>query len=342
MTGDTQRSHPRDVLFRDAPPLPLIPVCEHFAGNEQHLLKALAMQAKLGPLFDLTCDCEDGAPAGAEQAHAAMVARLIASPANHFGRVGARIHGPAHPAWRMELDTLLRDACERIAYITLPKSQSTRDVATMIEHLNATALRHGREQPIPVHVLIETHGALKDAFTIAGQPGVETLDFGLMDFVSGHHGAIPAAAMKSPGQFEHHLIVRAKARVVAAALAHGVVPAHNVSMDLDDPEITRNDARRARHEFGFMRMWSVHPRQIQPIVDAMQPSFTEVVDAANVLLLAWQADWGPVRHAGQLYDRAAYRHLWETLERARTARAAIPEAAEQAFFSTTAASSISH
>ena len=37
--------------------------------------------------------------------------------------------------------------------------------------------------------------------TIAATPWVQVLDFGLMDFVSGHHGAIPASAMRSPGQF---------------------------------------------------------------------------------------------------------------------------------------------
>ena len=70
-----------------------------------------------------------------------------------------------------------------------------------------------------MHVLIETHGALRDVWQIAALPGVESIDFGLMDFVSGHHGAIPASAMRSPGQFEHRLIARAKAEVVAAALA---------------------------------------------------------------------------------------------------------------------------
>lgn len=61
---------------------------------------------------------------------------------------------------------------------------------------------------------------------------MQVLDFGLMDFISGHHGAIPASAMRSPGQFEHELLRQAKATVVAAALAHGVIPAHNVTLDL--------------------------------------------------------------------------------------------------------------
>ncbi len=67
-----------------------------------------------------------------------------------------------------------------------------------------------------------------------------------MDFVCGHHGAIPGSAMSSPGQFEHPLIVRAKCEISAAALAYGVVPSHNVTTELKDIDYIRNDAQRAR------------------------------------------------------------------------------------------------
>ena len=80
--------------------------------------------------------------------------------------------------------------------------------------------------------------------------------------------------------------MHAKAQVVAAALAHGVVPAHNVSLDLKNPYNVFRDAWRARNEFGFLRMWSIHPSQIQPIVDAMKPDLGEVADAAAILLAA--------------------------------------------------------
>ena len=120
-----------------------------------------------------------------------------------------------------------------------------------------------------------------------------------MDFVSAHHGAIPATAMRSPGQFEHRLLARAKSEVVAAALAHGVVPAHNVTLDLKNVQTTASDAQRARLEFGFMRMWSIYPTQIEAIVSAMQPNFDEVSDAAAILLAAQAADWGPIQYQGR-------------------------------------------
>jgi hypothetical protein len=109
--------------------------------------------------------------------------------------------------------------------------------------------------------------------------GVVSLDFGLMDFVSAHHGAIPLGAMVSPAQFEHPLVVRAKCEIAAAALAHGIVPAHNVTRALDNPDRVFDDARRARDHFGYLRMWSIHPGQIDPIVDAMRPAVPEVEKA---------------------------------------------------------------
>jgi citrate lyase subunit beta/citryl-CoA lyase len=184
-----------------------------------------------------------------------------------------------------------------------------------------------------VHVLIETHGALREVWQIAALPGVESLDFGLMDFVSGHHGAIPGSAMKSPGQFEHPLVSRAKCEIAAAALANGVIPSHNVTTELNDLDTIRNDARRARLEFGYLRMWSIHPNQIVPIVEAMRPDFSEVQTATDILVAAQDADWGPIRHDGKLHDRASYRYYWELMQRARATGAEIPTGADTRFFS---------
>jgi citrate lyase subunit beta/citryl-CoA lyase len=194
----------------------------------------------------------------------------------------------------------------------------------------STKKKNGRE--IPVHVLVETHGALNDAWDIAALEGVQVLDFGLMDFVSGHHGAVAASNMRSPGQFTHPLIVRAKAHITACALAHGVVPAHNVSLDLKNPQNVFSDASRARTEFGFLRMWSIHPSQIQPIVDAMKPDLREVADASAILVAAQRSSWGPIQYQGELHDRATYRYFWELLQKAKVTGVALPHEASEAFF----------
>ena len=324
--------HPNEALFKGEKPFPVIPSCEHFAGSEKLIVKALELQDRLGPIFDISCDCEDGAQAGKEKEHAEMVVRVLGSPANKQRMAGVRIHDYTHPAWKQDIDVVVSGAGSVLAYVTIPKATSAAQVAEMITHVEQVAARHGIRRQIPIHALVETHGALHDAAEIARLPGMQVLDFGLMDFVSGHHGAIPAAAMRSPGQFEHQLLVRAKTEVVAAALAHGVIPAHNVTLDLKNVYQTYQDAWRARHQFGFLRMWSIYPAQIQPIVDAMKPDYSEVRDAAAILLAAQKAEWGPIQYAGELHDRATYRYFWEILQKAKVTGVELPGDAAKAFF----------
>ena len=96
--------------------------------------------------------------------------------------------------------------------------------------------------------------------------------------------------------------------------------------------VIRNDALRARNEFGFLRMWSIHPNQIMPIVEALRPDFSEVETATAILAAAQDTDWAPIAHEGKLHDRASYRYYWELLERAHITGMQIPSAAREAFF----------
>ena len=324
--------HPSTVLFPGEKPFPILPAVDHYAGSEKLIKKAMQIQSELGPIFDITCDCEDGARAGAEREHAEMAASLVMSADNRFGRVAVRIHDVTHAHWRTDLDILIPLAGERLPFVTFPKPRRAEDVRVQIAYLREVEKKAGLKRELPVHVLIETLGALHEVWEIAGLPGVESLDFGLMDFVSDHHGAIPGTAMKSPGQFEHPLIVRAKCEVSTAALAQGVVPTHNVTTELKDLEFIRNDARRARNEFGYLRMWSIHPNQIVPIVEAMRPDFSEVEMATAILIAAQDKDWGPISHEGLLHDRASYRYYWELLARAHATGMTLPAAAQQRFF----------
>jgi citrate lyase subunit beta / citryl-CoA lyase len=324
--------HPADILYAGGRPFPALAACEHYAGSEMLLDKALRLQSELGPVFDITADCEDGAPVGGEIEHATMVAHMVNSTGNQFGRLGVRIHDAHHDFWRADVEILLREAAPHIPYIVLPKPTCLADVEMQLAWINDTLARHRHTMKIPVHVLIETPGALRDAWQIAALPQVESLDFGLMDFVSAHHGAIPASAMRSPGQFTHPLIVRAKCEIAAAALGNGIVPTHNVTTEFRDPAVVAEDARRARAEFGFLRMWSIHPNQIEPILQAMRPSFDETATASEILDTAADANWGPIQINGRLHDRASYRYYWELLQRAHATGADLPAATLARFF----------
>jgi citrate lyase subunit beta / citryl-CoA lyase len=320
--------HPNEALFEGEKPFPIIPSCEHFAGSEKLITKALELQAKKNGTFDITCDCEDGAQAGKEKEHAEMVVRMVNGELNKLNQAGVRIHDPEHALWRQDVDILVPGAGERLAYITIPKPTKAAQVAEVIDYIQKACQKAGIKREIPIHVLIETHGALREVWEIAKLPWLQVLDFGLMDFISGHHGAIPASAMKSPGQFEHELLRRAKSEVVAAALANGVVPAHNVTLDLKNIYQTNADASRARNGFGFLRMWSIYPLQIDAIVDAMKPDFSEVAKGANILVEAQKNNWGPIQYEGELHDRATYRYFWELVQRAHVSGLPLPDVAK--------------
>ena len=295
---------------------PLLPAVDHYAGSEKLMLKALSLQREMGAVFDITLDCEDGARVGNEAEHAKLCAELVLSADNRFDRVGMRIHAASHPHWQADLEIALRLAGRRLAFITLPKARSVGEVRGFLRVLRAKEARHGLARAIPAHVLIETHGALREVWQIAALEGVESLDFGLMDFVSEHGGAIPATAMQSPEQFSHPLIVRAKCEIAAAAHAKGIVPTHNVCTELTNAAHIENDARRARQEFGYLRMWSIHPAQIALLLAAFLPDTAEVETARALLAAASAAGWGPIRYAGKLHDLASYRYYWRLLERA--------------------------
>lgn len=329
----SEKVHPAEALFEGEQPFPVIPSCEHFAGSEKLIGKALELQQKLGPIFDITCDCEDGAPTGREKEHAEMIVDVLKSDKNAHKMAGVRIHDYGSEYWRQDVDIIVDGIGDIVTYITIPKPTEVAQVREMIDYIRDRTNKAGIDRIIPIHVLIETHGALRDVWEIAKLPWMQVLDFGLMDFVSGHHGAVPASAMRSPGQFDHRLVSRAKAEMVAAALANGLVPAHNVTLDLKNQYQTNADAGRACNEFGFLRMWSIYPAQIQPIVDAMKPDFSEVKDGVEILLAAQDADWGPIQHQGDLHDRATYRYFWELVQRARVSGMDVGEEAEKRFFS---------
>lgn len=303
-----------------------IPVCDHYAGSEKLMRKSIALQQELGPVFDITFDCEDGASAGNEEAHARLVTSIVAGEENHFNRIGARVHDVTHPCFEQDVAIICQGAAPRLAYLVLPKVDSVSDVTEALELINRHARQAGRES-LPIHVLIETHGALTDVHAIAALPQVECLSFGVMDFVSAHYGAIPGSAMRSPGQFTHPLVVRAKVEMAAACHAHGKVPSHNVTTEIKDTAIVANDAARAAAEFGYTRMWSIHPDQIKPILKAFSPRSSEVSEAAGILRDAQAAQWGPIQYNGRLHDRASYRYYWTILQRAKASGMPLPESA---------------
>ena len=292
--------------------------------------KSLQLQAEMSEefgtcVFDVTLDCEDGAPVGGESEHAALVVSLVSGAAAD-ARVAVRVHALAHPAFEADVDAIAGQVGQRLSHLMVPKVESAADVDRVVAALAAVKC-----DALPIHVLLESPAAVHRAFEIAAHPRVQSLSFGLMDFVSSHGGAIPAGGMSSQGQFTHPLVVRAKLEIASACHAHGKVPSHCVVTEFSDTAAMQAAARKAASEFGYTRMWSIHPAQIRPILEAFAPDEGEIENATKIIAAAARADWAPIPFGGQLHDRASYRYFWQVLERAhQTGRVLPPEM--QGFF----------
>jgi citrate lyase subunit beta / citryl-CoA lyase len=350
--------HPRDVLLGAQAGAINLPVCDHYSGVESRMRKSLQLQAdmcdELGAcVFDVTLDCEDGAPVGGEADHANMVVALAntaqeapISIANDVRRrIGVRLHAVDHVAFEAEVETIVGQAGAALSYVMLPKVESFAEVERAVASIGAAARGAGVAMP-PLHVLIESAAAVHRVFDIAAHPAVESISFGLMDFVSSHGGAIPATAMGVQGQgatpletnldqFHHPLVLRAKLEIASACHAFGKVPSHCVVTEFRDFQALRRAAQTAARKLGYTRMWSIHPDQIRTIVDAFAPEADEVARAAEIIAAAHSQAWAPIAYQGVLHDRASYRYFWQVLERAHRTGRALPAEA-QGFFVQTA------
>jgi citrate lyase subunit beta/citryl-CoA lyase len=301
-----------------------LPVCDHYSGVLARMEKSLLLQTQMiedlgACVFDVTLDCEDGATVGAERDHAQLVSELIAKRSPK-ARVAARIHAVDHPHFEDDVDLIVGKVGSMMSHVMIPKVEQVADIQRVALALDRVGAAH-----LPIHALIESPQAVHQAFDIAAHPRVESLSFGLMDFVSAHAGAIPASGMTMKGQFEHPLIVRAKLEIASACHAHGKTPAHGVVTEINDLVAIAKSASDAHLRLGYTRMWSIHPSQIEPIIEAMSPSQDAIHEASAILLAAKAADWGPIRHEGRLHDRASFRYYWQVLERARDTARVLPQ-----------------
>ena len=323
-------THPRDILLGAQAATGFLPVCDHYSGVEARMRKSLQLQAEMTEefgacVFDVTLDCEDGAPVGGEADHAAMVVEL-AGLASSKARVAVRVHAVDHPAFEADMAVIAGKLGRRLSHIMIPKVDCIGDV-----HKAERALLAASAGDLPLHVLIESPLAVRNAFEIAAHPRVQSLSFGLMDFVSSHGGAIPADGMGSQGQFTHPLVVRAKLEIASACHAYGKVPSHCVVTEFNDAAAMTRAARRASRELGYTRMWSIHPNQIRAILSAFAPDEGEIENAAEIIAAGARSDWAPVSFDGKLHDRASYRYFWQVLERAHQTGRMLPAGA-QAYF----------
>ena len=127
--------------------------------------KSLALQAAMAEEFgacpfDVTLDCEDGAPIGGEHEHALMVADLaranlsqaVAYPGRVLPRVAVRVHPVGHAAFEQDVATIVGTAAEALCHIMIPKLESLAELERAVQWIDHVAASCDRVVPLPLHV----------------------------------------------------------------------------------------------------------------------------------------------------------------------------------------------
>lgn len=174
-------------------------------------------------------------------------------------------------------DDLAAIAGAGFAAVILPKAERADQVTATVSALNGT----------PLIALIESAQGLANARAIAALDGVERLAFGSVDFCAD----LGCAHLRE-------VLLPARSELVLASRLAGIAPPlDGVTVALDDPAVSHDDAAHAR-ALGMSGKLCIHPRQIDPIRRAFAPSDTEVNWARRVMA----AGDGAVSVDGQMVD----------------------------------------
>jgi hypothetical protein len=254
--------HPRDILLGAQARTGQLPVCDHYSGVEARMRKSLQLQAEMTQefgacVFDVTLDCEDGAPVGGEPNTPRWSCRTGAGRRARRPRRRARAPGrpsvvrkptsppsPARPASACATSCCPRS--NRSPTSSPPRAPSMPPApaaaaagADRVARRRAPRLRHRRA---PARAVAQLR---PDGFRV----GPRRRDPGRRHGRAGPVHASAGGARQAGDRFGLPC-----ARQGALALR-----GHRVQ----GQAAMQAAASRAANEFGYTRMWSIHPDQIR-------------------------------------------------------------------------------
>jgi len=157
----------------------------------------------------------------------------------------------------------------------------------------------------PVIALLETATGVARAREIAQRPGVHCLAFGSIDL---------QVDLGISGDQEELHFARSEL-VLASRLAELRAPIDGVTTAIDDTDLLRGDAERAKR-FGFGAKLCIHPRQVALVNAAFAPSADELAWARKVREAIARSAGGAVSVDGKMVDKPVLLLADRILERA--------------------------
>ena len=153
-----------------------------------------------------------------------------------------------------------------------------------------------------LHIIIEMNAGLEAVFDIARSSArIDALFFGGVDM---------AADLRCKNAWEP--LLYARSRVVHAAASVGVDAVDVPSLDLEDLEGMKIQARQAR-DLGFSGKGAIHPKQIADLNEVFTPSAEEVARARKVVAAFEDANTGLVVVDGKLIEKPVVREMQRIL-----------------------------
>jgi malyl-CoA/(S)-citramalyl-CoA lyase len=305
-----------------------------------HLDKLRAKVPELVRQVDVVLgNLEDAIPADAKDA--ARRGFVEMGKAVDFGATGlwTRINALNSP-WALDDVTEIVAAIGRkLDVVMLPKVEGPWDIHYLDQLLAQLEARHGVDNPILIHAILETAQGVNNVEAIAAaSPRMHGMSLGPADLaasramkttrVGGGHpdykvladaGATPRAA------FQQDLWHYTLGKMVDACAAAGIKPFYGPFGDFADPAACEAQFRNA-FLMGCVGAWSLHPSQIAIAKRVFSPDPGEVKFARRIID-AMPDGSGAVMIDGKMQDDATWKQAKVLVDLARLVAAKDPDLA---------------
>jgi malyl-CoA/(S)-citramalyl-CoA lyase len=334
---------PRDIPFR---PSRMI----HFfdASNEKMAAKVpdMAKQADI-----LLGNLEDAVPADRKEAAREGLVRVGREVDFGDTQLWTRVNSLDSPWVLDDITRLVGEIGDKLDVMMIPKVEGAWDIHYVDRLLAQLEAKHGIEQPILVHAILETSLGVANLEEIAAaSPRMQGMSFGPADLAAsrrmkttrvggGHPGYRviedpdpdnPEAPRASAQQDLWHYSI---GRMVDACTATGALPFYGPFGDISD-DAGCEAQFRAAFLMGCVGAWSLHPRQIAIAKKVFSPDPDEVAFAKRVIE-AIPDGRGVHMLDGKMQDDATWKQCKVMVGLAELLAAKDPELAEAYGFQTT-------
>ncbi|MEV5835637.1 CoA ester lyase [Nocardia sp. NPDC052112] len=261
-------------------------------GDERKIRKALASGAD-----QVVIDLEDAVPPADKDRARETLGAIAWDDCTQLPSIAVRVNAPRSRWCHLDIDAVVRSAIPASS-IVLPKVESPGDLEFVDRLLDGIEAGAGGADRLVVEALIETADGLSRIEQIASASSrLSALITGYADLAA----SLGRAAGGDPA-----LWIAVQDRVISSARTNRLdaVDGPYLGVGLDD-----GFGAAVSHavRIGFDAKWAIHPRQVDPINLAFEPSSEQVRYARRVvdaLAAAHDGGRGAVELDGQMIDEA--------------------------------------